>query len=204
MKETGEEDVTSSAWKDDANGQSKSRIIEYTHPVNAPMAPPMARARKEQTYKRYDANGIILETRTYVEDVPMTDCFFVAEMIRVERVGKKEVSISMFFDIRFVKSTFFKSIITRTTKGEVSKSLQGLATYIAKNLGQDGVISEAKSPKQNDTPPTLLTSVSSNLLLCLMIFMLTMQLWMLLAMHAMQSDISALKTMCSKQGLGVN
>ena len=93
MKDTGEEDVVSSAWQVDDNGESKSRVIEYTHPVNAPMAPPMARARKEQTFKKYGDNGLVLETKTFVEDVPMTDCFFVAEMIRVESIGKNQVSV---------------------------------------------------------------------------------------------------------------
>jgi|Transcript_13192 hypothetical protein len=57
--------------------------LEYNHPVSAPLAllAPMAKARKEQhRYRRYGEMGSLsIETDTFVQHVPMPDCFFVTE-----------------------------------------------------------------------------------------------------------------------------
>ena len=63
-----------SPWKQEES-DIFARTIEYSHPVNAPLAPPMARARREQRYRLYGKHGLSVETDTYVEDVPMADCF---------------------------------------------------------------------------------------------------------------------------------
>ncbi|KAL3897038.1 MAG: hypothetical protein SGARI_007014 [Bacillariaceae sp.] len=84
MENNGDQDIQVSEWKEGDGGHSKTRIIEYTHPVDAPMAPPMARARKEQSFRRFGDHGLVFETKTYVSDVPMTDCFYVADLVRVE------------------------------------------------------------------------------------------------------------------------
>jgi hypothetical protein len=123
------------------------------HPVNVPMAPPKAGARKEQTYCRYGDYGLVIETRTYVRDVPMTDCFYVVDRILVEpnyrnpsdSSSNKEnqqdltninnhdssstapppsVLVSMEFQINFVKSTMFKGIISKTTSSEFKAFFQ--------------------------------------------------------------------------------
>ena len=95
------------------------------------MAPPLAKARKEQSYTKYGDYGVVLDTKTIVEDVPMTDCFFVAERIRVEQVGGGEEEeknkencgcrLSILFDIRFIKVNMFKAIIAKTTKVKLIK-----------------------------------------------------------------------------------
>ena len=144
MKEKGDDDIQVSSWVawTDSNGTEpmeirKSRVIEYTHPVNAPMAPPMARARKEETYRMLPNYGFVLETRTFVSDVPMTDCFYVADFLVVEPVpNHTSVKVNMQFDIRFTKSTVFKGIISRTTRQEFQLFMQGLATFMSSNLGQ--------------------------------------------------------------------
>jgi hypothetical protein len=198
MQANGEEDVNSSAWKKD--GLSKSRVIQYTHPVNAPMAPPKARARKEQVYRQYENYGLVLETNTFVEDVPMTDCFFVAEMIRVERVGDNKVSISMLIDIRFVKSTMFKSIITRTTKTEVKKSMQDLANYMSKSFGHDAVTEPKPIFTVEQNAQNSFESAASKLVLLMLVILLSSQLWMVWTIQSMQIKISELTVTCSGSG----
>lgn len=141
MKESGDEEIQCSPWTIDEDGVTKSRTIEYTHPISAPMAPPMARARKEQTYKGFGSKGMVLETRTYVSDVPMTDCFYVADRILVEPIRNNnnnddKVMVTMSFEMEFVKSTMFKAIIMRTTKGEFLSFMQRLASFMSKSLGQ--------------------------------------------------------------------
>lgn len=135
------------------NAANQSRTVHYMHPVNVPMAPPKAGARKEQTYCRYGDYGLVIETRTYVRDVPMTDCFYVVDRILVEpnyrnpsdSSSNKEnqqdltninsndssstapppsVLVSMKFQINFVKSTMFKGIISKTTSSEFKAFFQ--------------------------------------------------------------------------------
>jgi hypothetical protein len=137
MEQNGDAEVNTTNWTPAKEGISHTRTIRYTHPVNAPMAPPMARARKEQTLSKYDVHGITLETRTIVDDVPMTDCFYVADMLRVEAIDDNKVKISMHFDIKFVKGTMFKGIITRTTKKEFEQFMQGMAKYMSASIGDD-------------------------------------------------------------------
>lgn len=145
MKSNGDKDIQASKWKKEkqASQESFSRTIEYTHPVDAPMAPPMARARKEQTYALFGGHGLIFSTKTFVSDVPMTDCFYVADRIRVENknIGKVDsstppcISVSIAFEVRFVKSTMFRGIISRTTKNELEKFCHSLAGFLQQRLG---------------------------------------------------------------------
>jgi hypothetical protein len=194
MKESGDQDINCSEWKTAEDGVSKSRVIEYTHPVNAPMAPPMARARKEQTCRQYGEHGLVLETKTFVSDVPMTDCFYVADIIRVEPIGGEKVSISMHFDIRFVKSTMFRTIIARTTKGEFEKFMKHLANFIAKSLGEQAVIVPKPQPVLEPVPQNPFTStIVPSLTIALLISVLFLQLWILLDMRSMKSEMHELQ-----------
>ena len=45
------------------------RIPWFSHPVNAPMAPPIAKARKEQFFNKVGGVGLCVETCTVVEEV---------------------------------------------------------------------------------------------------------------------------------------
>jgi len=143
MEEKGDDGIQQSDWvvmeDEAANGHNQSRTIEYTHPVNAPMAPPMARARKEQVYRKVGTYGLLLETKTFVADVPLTDCFYVADRIRVQPAPGKTsaVLVTMEYDIRFVKSTMFKSIIARTTRSEFEKFMKEYSEFCARCLGDD-------------------------------------------------------------------
>jgi hypothetical protein len=115
----GDSNLTVSDWARDAS--KETRVIHYKHPVNAPLAPPVAGARKEQAFRRYGDYGLCLETRTIVDDVPMADCFYVSDRVRVAPKGKDSVSVTVEFDITFIKSTMFKSIIGKTTASEFTK-----------------------------------------------------------------------------------
>eukprot|EP00540_Astrosyne_radiata_P006912 CAMPEP_0116837724 /NCGR_PEP_ID=MMETSP0418-20121206/8814_1 /TAXON_ID=1158023 /ORGANISM="Astrosyne radiata, Strain 13vi08-1A" /LENGTH=465 /DNA_ID=CAMNT_0004467643 /DNA_START=1 /DNA_END=1397 /DNA_ORIENTATION=+ len=105
---------------DDDDTLFQQRTMEYSHPVNAPLAPPMARARKEQRIRRFGDKGISVETDTYVDDVPLTDCFYVRDRLLVS-ASEDRVEIALHFDIRFVKGTMFRAIIANTTRREFLK-----------------------------------------------------------------------------------
>ena len=129
MVSTGERDLHVSPWELDEDTGVYTRIIHYTHPINAPLAPPIAKARKEQRYRRYGDHGLSVEMDTYVEDVPKTDCFYVTDRILVEPNQDGAVEVLAEFDIRFVKSTFFRSIIANTTQAEFKKWYRDLEIY---------------------------------------------------------------------------
>jgi hypothetical protein len=118
-------------------------------------------------------------------------------MIRVERVGDNKVSISMLFDIRFVKSTMFKSIITRTAKAEVKKSMQDLANYMSQSFGHDAVTELKPILTVEQNAQNSFESVASKLVLLMLVILLSSQLWMIWTIQSMQIKISELTVTCS-------
>lgn len=191
MQESGDEEIQCSPWEQRADGML-TRTIEYTHPVNAPMAPPMARARKEQSYRKYGRYGMILQSKTYVSDVPMTDCFYVADQILVEPVDDK-VAITMAFHIKFVKSTMFEGFIARTARSEFHAFMQRWAGFISKSLGSASVAAPAAPVFIQPSPPsTALSILESKLKEVLLILIILLQIWILLDLRSMKADLRQL------------
>lgn len=199
MKENGDDDIQNTEWANSTNtasGDAKSRVIEYSHPVNAPMAPPMARAKKEQTYQLFDDYGLTLETKTFVADVPMTDCFFVADRIRVQSHSEGKVQVTMQFDIRFIKGTMFKSVISRTTKREIHNFMNNLAKFMSKCLGEaEKAISDEAQQQQEPAiaepaPTSERPSFSASLPVYILLgAVISLQLWIIWDMRTMKADI---------------
>jgi hypothetical protein len=128
MEKDGDFELHTTPWKVVPDGTGElTRTISYSHPINAPMAPPSAHATKTQTCQVYGDAGICLKTRTIVIDVPMTDCFHVQDRILVEPMPDGGVSVTADFKINFVKQTIFKHIINSTTKGDFISWFNGLA-----------------------------------------------------------------------------
>ena len=195
MKESGDKEIKCSPWKTDKDGVTKSRTIEYTHPINAPMAPPMARARKEQSYQKFGENGMVLETKTYVADVPMTDCFYVADQILVEAVDDNKVAVTMSFGLEFVKSTMFKAIIIRTTNGEFQNFMQRLTNFMSDSLGQRAGAAPIL-PAVLAPPPESVRGgpgVWPKLTVGLLGLILLLQLWIILDIRTMKSTLQQLQ-----------
>ena len=200
MEESGDEELHCSPWVDDPDGVKKTRTIEYNHPINAPMAPPMAGARKEQIYKTFGKHGMVLETRTYVSDVPMTDCFYVRDQILVEPIDDNMVSITMSFDLEFVKSTMFRSIIMRTTKGEFENFMQRLASFISKSLGQASSV--APPPPKAPTPTLPLSPVSAvipKFVAAVLCTVLILQIWIIMDIRSMKVALYQIQSSTSTQ-----
>ncbi len=115
MRDIGELNVVTTPWDatrvpaEPATPESTSRSIHYTHPVNVPMAPPTAKAIKQQQFYKFGNAGLWLETCTIVEDVPMTDCFVVEDRLWVHGASdeSKGCVLSVTFQIRFVKGTIY-------------------------------------------------------------------------------------------------
>jgi len=158
----GDVNLVTSRWT-----SQEERTIDYSHPVSAPLAPPLAKARKEQRHIRYGDYGLCLETDTYVEDVPMADCFYVTDrlVVAVDHDGK--LQMSTYFDIRFVKSTMFRAIISNTTRSEFLKSFMELLKYVRiksssiSSLGQQDGGEEQNATAETGPASTIITAAAS-------------------------------------------
>lgn len=215
MMSNGDTEMESSPWKPTEDGQSHCRTVEYSHPVNAPLAPPRARARKEQCYRKYGPHGLSLVTDTYVEDVPMTDCFFVHDRIRVQPKGPSSVTLHFEFDIRFIKSTMFKAIIARTTRSEFKKFGQNMAEFMSQALaapaelsmtgettlaaattdadsGVPQTITGPKTATQTPLLPSITTAPNWTLVLVVVVLMLHLRL--MLDMRQMKRSVLEMET----------
>jgi len=132
-----------------------------------------ARARKEQTLKRYGEYGITIETKTFVSDVPMTDCFYLTDIICIgtklttynkdhnhKPYKNSQLLLNIRFDIVFVKSTYFRSLITRTAKSEVHSFMEDYAIYMITKL-KEHTKEHQKHDDKNKGAPTKTSSLSS-------------------------------------------
>ena len=167
LESRGDSDLRLTLWKnadDDDNGNRsnnapqppQTRVVQYTHPVNAPFAPPEAAARKEQTLSRYGDSGLLVETKTYVDGVPKADCFYVADRIRAEPTDENNsVAVTMEFGITFIKSTMFTSIISKKTSSEYVDLFEALAQYMSDALAGDlaGDHITTITPTEKETVP---------------------------------------------------
>lgn len=208
MESAGDTEFVVAPWKaEDEDSMFQQRTLEYNHPVNAPLAPPMARARKEQRYAKCGDHGICIETETYVQDVPMTDCFYVTDRILVEPNGEGKVLVMAEFDIRFVKSTMFRAIIANTTRSEFMKWFHSIFEYmtevtegkspeeIAEAQRRKKATEEEEEAKAQPVAPGLPLAVSSsNVMIILLFIVLLMQLWIMWQMLQMQKSMLALQT----------
>mmetsp|Transcript_12320 Transcript_12320/g.18297 ORF Transcript_12320/g.18297 Transcript_12320/m.18297 type:complete len:634 (-) Transcript_12320:100-2001(-) len=138
MRDIGELEVESTSWQPSVPTLTApaNRTIQYIHPINAPMAPPTAAARKEQCLQKFGNVGLCLETSTFVENVPMADCFVVRDRLWVnENSEEGGCIVSITFQIDFIKGTMFRRIIENTTRGEYQKYWTQFWDMIKSNLG---------------------------------------------------------------------
>lgn len=144
MRDIGEMQVESTSWQTAIPTSPTNRTLQYIHPINVPMAPPTAAARKEQTLHKFGNVGLCLETSTFVEDVPMADCFIVRDRLWVNENPAEENGciMSITFQIDFIKGTMFRRIIENTTRGEYQKYWGQFWDMITTNLGSSNELDE--------------------------------------------------------------
>lgn len=155
-------DVTVTPWKLDTNSdndkESFVRTVEFKHAVNVPMAPPYARARKEQRYRRFGQYGMLLETETYVQDVPLANNFYVADRVLVESSDDgKCVVVHAKFDIRFIRRMMFQSIAASQTAKKFVEGFEKMERYWYNAASTTSGSSEACG----DVMPVLVEELSS-------------------------------------------
>ncbi|GMH86959.1 hypothetical protein TrVE_jg3484 [Triparma verrucosa] len=127
----GDESITITPWSD------YKREINFTCKTGSPIGPEKSRAIKSQTIKIHP-NGFKVTTETRLLDVPNGDAFYVTECFCVIEDGDDRIFILDGFEVNFVKSTMFKSIIERKTKEETRKWVKKYVDYWRECLGVGG------------------------------------------------------------------
>lgn len=161
----GDTDISVSRWKFDKTIDAYVRTIEFKHPVDIAVAPPFARARKEQRYRRFGQYGLSIETDTYVQDVPLATCFYTADRVLVEPSVKKEghVVVHAKFDVRFIKRMMFQSLAASLTAKKFVEGFQNLEQYWSTSLteGSSSSVSLSEEMPNASGPPSRTVSRAS-------------------------------------------
>jgi hypothetical protein len=91
----------------------------------------MANAQKEQRYREYgEMRSLSIETDTFVQDVPMTDCFFVTDRVLVEATGANGTAFTIFWP----NLIFVSSRVQYFEKESILKWFQGLGEYWSESI----------------------------------------------------------------------
>jgi hypothetical protein len=188
----GDMSLSASRWKKVSDVES-TRIINYTHPMNIPLAPPQADASKEQKCMRYGNYGMMIETKTIVRDVPMADCFYVTDRLMVKSDGDEKIKLRMEFDITFIKSTMFKGIISKTTTSEVTSYLTDYAAYISQSLGGEAAPVAAQIAVVNPACERVPVADSNHVMKLCLVAILSVQIWILYDLRSIKSSLRSLQ-----------
>lgn len=87
---------------------------------------------KLQNYKRFGEHGLLLSSSTRLEDVPAADCFSVDDTLEVQAKGDNEVSVTISFQVTFIKSTMMKTFIEGPTNTEMKKWMAAFFEHLKK------------------------------------------------------------------------
>jgi len=143
---SGDLDSKATKWERSSK-LSQKRLITYNHPIKIPLsiAPPTGAATKTQVMRRFP-NGICVDTETWISDVPLADCFYVADRLLVASNPDGGVLLTIKFGNCFVKRTMFKNIIASTSVRDVTEFHKGYCVELAR-----GAIGNS-SPAVNTNP----------------------------------------------------
>ena len=143
----GDTDVQFSPWRahlpetGDNVTLALKRTIEYIHPLNNSMGPSEAKTYRTQYLLRYGECGMLLRNTTKVEGIPMADCFQVMDqwIFQPSESGDNDrrcLTLSVSFQVDFVKRTMFKSLIQKNVKSETKKWFGGYVKVLQSVLEQ--------------------------------------------------------------------
>lgn len=111
-----------SSWTE-CGGNEFQRELKFMKPVNLPGLA-STRGIKYQQLRRPNECTFVLNSSTRLEDVPSADCFSVDDVLIVHADGSQQVSVSISFEVAFVKSTMMRTFIEGPTEREMKKWLE--------------------------------------------------------------------------------
>ena len=126
-----------------------TRTISFCHPIDNSygIGPSSVMATRRQKLQRYGDFGLCMATATYVDGIPFSDAFHVADRWLVEQITSEEIRFTVLHDTVFTKRTIFKRTIQASTKAEIHSWYKGyVAMLMAQVQGQPKI--ESISPVQ--------------------------------------------------------
>eukprot|EP01034_Spumella_vulgaris_P021515 gene21515-27550_t len=129
--------LAATPWSELSSSLGHCREIKFFKPVNLPGLA-STRGVKVQRFRRFENVGLVLCSSTRLEDVPAADTFSVEDMISVKALdpqssgGCASVAVEITFQVTFIKSTYMKYIIDRSTNFEMTKWLEAFFAHLKK------------------------------------------------------------------------
>jgi len=102
------------------------RTVEFDHPLNKPIGPSHVKTFRRQTVRHFGRHGIVMESKTQVQGIPMVDCFHILDQWRISAEGTLTVS----FQVVFTKFTILQAMIQKNSREETKKWFQGYLQII--------------------------------------------------------------------------
>lgn len=161
---SGDLDVKTTKWQFE-DSLTQKRCISYKHPIASQIAiaPLAGAATKTQIIRRYGDHGICVDTETWVNDVPLADCFYVVDRLLVSSTDEGAISLTVKFGVSFIKRTMFRSIITATAIKDVTAFHRGFIDLVQKTVGDSSCFTSNNSlPVSPNSPLIVAQSQSGN------------------------------------------
>jgi len=97
------------------------RSVKFRTPVHGPIGPSSTRAVKVQRIRRFGDVGLIVDSSTSLEDIPMSETFTVEDSWAVEQTPGGDLSFEITFEVKFHKSNMLKSLVASKSKADTQK-----------------------------------------------------------------------------------
>lgn len=121
----------------------KYRQIKFNHLVSGPMGTMSASGTKYQTICVFTNVGMVMDCRTALQGVHSADCFHVDQRWLIESnfdvSRNKSITLTIKFQVRFVKKTMWRAMIEKMTKAETQKWFDEYVQMIQKSIKKECV-----------------------------------------------------------------
>lgn len=194
--------------KESSATNSSNRIITFRHPLKHKLGPKDASMEKRQQLHLIPGHGILLKSCTYGKGFPAADAFHVEDMWIIEPRNADEsgrrgsgsgISMSVFFQIQYSKSTMFKKMIDASTKQEYTQMYDKYVDMVTSALGGEIKPGAAGAEKkiEDETPKVVLetSTAETPLLRMVILFAIAMMSILVLAYYisVLRSRIASLE-----------
>lgn len=129
QSETGDKDVETTRWADSDSSLGWTRDMRFLKPVAVP-AMPFARALMIQRLQRFGDHALTIASSTRMEDVPYCDFFTVEVLVTVQATGEGELTVTTYYQVKFIQSTMFRRFIEGNTNPDVKKWNEDHCKYL--------------------------------------------------------------------------
>lgn len=173
----GDLDLDISSWEKESD--ALTRTIKFRHPLKQKLGPSFAMMERQQTCYYLKDLGIFMKSDSYGKGFPAADAFHVEDTWLIEPVDGG-VTMTVRFEVVYVKNTIFKRAIDANTNTEYSAMYGKYLKMVKSALGEkiettkedsNSIIETAIGPLMEATPPSPRRCLFFLSLLCAIAFM---------------------------------